>query len=153
MRRTSPAPQTTRGQRDPAARGSTNNKSAPIRRMLNTLTHSLSGCIFLTYCHDGLSPCRVGGCRYAVVERCVRLGPAGIDKLQFAMIVATIFRLGRWTDLFLLVGTGAVTLTDLVCGDVTQPQSNCLRPNTSYSCAVRSYSWQRKVIKQLVQNC
>jgi hypothetical protein len=30
------------------------------------------------------------------------------------MILATIFRLGQWTDFFLLVGTGAVTLTGLV---------------------------------------
>jgi hypothetical protein len=31
-----------------------------------------------------------------------------------AMIVADIFRPGQWTDFFLLVGTGAVTLTGLV---------------------------------------
>jgi hypothetical protein len=30
------------------------------------------------------------------------------------MIAATIFRPGQWTDFFLLVGTGAVTLTGLV---------------------------------------
>jgi hypothetical protein len=30
------------------------------------------------------------------------------------VIVATIFRPGQWTDFFLLVGTGAVTLTGLV---------------------------------------
>jgi len=30
------------------------------------------------------------------------------------MIAADIFRLGQWTDFFLLVGTGAVTLTGLV---------------------------------------
>jgi hypothetical protein len=30
------------------------------------------------------------------------------------MIVATVFRPGQWTDFFLLVGTGAVTLTGLV---------------------------------------
>ena len=30
------------------------------------------------------------------------------------MIVGDIFRLGQWTDFFLLVGTGAVTLTGLV---------------------------------------
>ena len=30
------------------------------------------------------------------------------------MIVADIFRPGQWTDFFLLVGTGAVTLTGLV---------------------------------------
>ena len=38
----------------------------------------------------------------------------GIRKLQFAMIAANIFRLGQWSDFFLLVGTGAVTLTGLV---------------------------------------
>jgi hypothetical protein len=37
-----------------------------------------------------------------------------IRKLHFAMIAANIFRLGQWTDFFLLVGTGAVTLTGLV---------------------------------------
>jgi hypothetical protein len=30
------------------------------------------------------------------------------------MILATVFRPGQWTDFFLLVGTGAVTLTGLV---------------------------------------
>src|ERR1700677_272887 len=30
------------------------------------------------------------------------------------MIVATVFRTGQWSDFFLLVGTGAVTLTGLV---------------------------------------
>src|SRR5271168_5340212 len=30
------------------------------------------------------------------------------------MIAANVFRLGQWTDFFLLVGTGAVTLTGLV---------------------------------------
>jgi hypothetical protein len=30
------------------------------------------------------------------------------------MIVANIFRAGQWTDFFLLVGTGAITLTGLV---------------------------------------
>jgi modulator of FtsH protease len=30
------------------------------------------------------------------------------------MIAATLFRAGQWTDFFLLVGTGAVTLTGLV---------------------------------------
>jgi hypothetical protein len=37
-----------------------------------------------------------------------------LQKLQFAMIVATVFQLGQWTDFYLLVGTGAVTLTGLV---------------------------------------
>ncbi|MGA2970638.1 MAG: hypothetical protein ABSE75_12635 [Acidimicrobiales bacterium] len=33
---------------------------------------------------------------------------------DWVMIAATIFRPGQWTDFFLLVGTGAVTLTGLV---------------------------------------
>lgn len=33
---------------------------------------------------------------------------------NFVVIAATMFRPGQWTDFFLLVGTGAVTLTGLV---------------------------------------
>jgi hypothetical protein len=35
---------------------------------------------------------------------------------SWAVIAADIFRPGQWTDFFLLVGTGAVTLTGLVFG-------------------------------------
>ena len=82
------------------------------------------------------------------------------------MLTADIYRPEQWNDFFILVGTGAVTLTGLVfvamslnlkviASDATHRYRaiNTLTALALVSCAVPLCSWEVKTIEQLAQNC
>jgi hypothetical protein len=89
------------------------------------------------------------------------MGPSAsfVHCYDQVMVAADIFVPGQWTNFFLLVGTGAVTLTGLVfvamslnlkaiARDATHRYRaiNTLTGLTLASCAARLYSWEVKTI-------